>query len=148
MENEEEFLGKLLRVEADLLELMDYVVKHKNFLNQRDLEAINYILKDSLDRLHPTTPAFQENGTDASLISPANSNSKLRMLNHVMQVVRKAAELNLPINCNNPDPRLFDILGFIYADQIRFALEELQKMGKIYEFKPDYWRVIYDKKAD
>jgi len=67
-----------------------------------------------------------------------------RLLDHILGVVKRAEALNVAINPYCPDPRLTEAIDFVYPAMIEYGLDQLKKLGRIYETKSGYWKLTHD----
>ena len=91
-----------------------------------------------------TSPSLQSPG-QAGVPSPTPApgpDPKIQIIHQVLAAVKEAQNLNIAINPDDPDPRLYGALSGLYPDQIKFALKELEHSGDIYSPRPGYWRVV------
>ena len=92
------------------------------------------------------SPSLQTSDQAAEVPSPASapdSDPKIQIINQVLAAVKEAQNLNITINPDDPDPRLYGALSGLYPDQIKSALKELEHSGNIYEVRPNVWRMTH-----
>ena len=88
----------------------------------------------------PNTP-FQNNGMENGAL-PLEKD-KQGTINRIIAAIRKAEELGIPFDPENPDPQLNAILTGLYGDEIQDALHALANGGDIYEVRPNVWRLVH-----
>ena len=101
-------------------------------------------------------PAPGENDPTGSMDSPMaqapeappptpapDPTDRLATIKQVLAAVKEAENLNIAINPDDPDPRLYGVLSGLYPDQIRDTLRELEHSGDIFEIRPGYWRLVH-----
>ena len=108
-------------------------------------------------------PAPGENDPTGSMDSPAEGQGaarsspqptapdptdRLATIKQVLTAVKEAENLNIVINPDDPDPRLYGTLSGLYPDQIKAALLELEHSGDIYSPRPGYWKVAHADDVD
>ena len=67
---------------------------------------------------------------------------RLATIKQVLAAVKEAENLNIAINPDDPDPRLYGVLSGLYPDQIRDTLRELEHSGDIYSPREGYWKLV------
>ncbi len=100
-------------------------------------------------------PAPGENDPTGSMDSPMaqapeappptpapDPTDRLATIKQVLAAVKEAENLNIAINPDDPDPRLYGVLSGLYPDQIRDTLRELEHSGDIYSPREGYWKLV------
>ena len=86
-------------------------------------------------------------GVPSPTLAPGPTD-RLATIKQVLTAVKEAENLNIVINPDDPDPRLYGTLSGLYPDQIKAALLELEHSGDIYSPRPGYWKVAHADDVD
>jgi hypothetical protein len=86
-------------------------------------------------------------GVPSPTLAP-DPTDRLATIKQVLTAVKEAENLNIVINPDDPDPRLYGTLSGLYPDQIKAALLELEHSGDIYSPRPGYWKVAHADDVD
>jgi hypothetical protein len=74
--------------------------------------------------------------------SPASApDPKLILVQTALAIVKRSEEQNIPIDFDNLDP-FNDLLDGFFVDDVKAALQRLERSGDVYEVRPGFWKLV------
>ena len=89
---------------------------------------------------HVTSPTNQAAGV--STPPPAAPDPKIVLAKTALAIVKRSEEQNIPINFDDLDPRFNDLLDGFFVDDVKAALQRLERSGDVYEVRPGFWKLV------
>ena len=93
----------------------------------------------------PSLSAYVTSPTDQAAGSspfPAEPDPKIVLAKVALAMVRRSEEQSIPINFDDLDPRFNDLLAGFFVDDVRNALQRLERSGDVYEVRHGHWKLV------